>query len=184
MPKGDGEDYLEPEHAEELRKLGQGGLLSRRRRVFAARGALQRALDPKLVGLVVQPDSWLGTCTDVPIDGSARACAVGDCTCIVPTLGDPRETSGPRIDRIPSTRPPWWLRQYRELKKLFFLAPSKCPIDLFGPVATRTMLEQALLGLEANQLFFFSFFFPLFLFSALLPALPTPCSCSRDLLES
>ena len=26
MPKGDGEDYLEPEHAEELRKLGQGGL--------------------------------------------------------------------------------------------------------------------------------------------------------------
>jgi hypothetical protein len=53
MPKGDGEDYLEPEHAEELRKLGQGGLLSRRRRVFAARGALQRALDPKLVGLVL-----------------------------------------------------------------------------------------------------------------------------------
>jgi hypothetical protein len=105
-------------------------------------GAPQRALDPKLVGLVVQPDSWLGTCTDVPIDGSARACAVGDCTCIVPTLGDPRETSGPRIDRIPSTRPPWWLRQYRELKKLFFLPPSKRPIDLFGPLANRTILKR------------------------------------------
>ena len=26
MPKGDGEDYLEPEHAEELRKLRAGGL--------------------------------------------------------------------------------------------------------------------------------------------------------------
>ena len=27
---------------------------------------------------------------------------------MVPTLGGPRETSGPRIDRTPSTRPPWW----------------------------------------------------------------------------
>ena len=29
------------------------------------------------------------------------------------TLGALGETSGPRIDRIPSTRPPWWRRQYR-----------------------------------------------------------------------
>ena len=72
--------------------------------------------------------------------GSARACGVGDCTCTLSTLGDPRETSGPRIDWIPSTRPPWWRRQYRELKKIFFSAPSKCPIDLFGPVANRTVL--------------------------------------------
>ena len=71
----------------------------------------------------------------VSTDGSARACAVGDCTCIVPTLSDPRETSGPRIDKNPPARPPWWRRQYRDIKKLIFLAPRKCPIDLFGPLA-------------------------------------------------
>ena len=77
----------------------------------------------------------------VSTDGSARACGVGDCTCIVPTIGDPRETSGSRIDRIPPARPPWWRRQYRELKKLFFSAPSTCPIGLFGPVANGTILN-------------------------------------------
>ena len=72
----------------------------------------------------------------------APACGVGACTCIVPTLGDPKDTSWAGIDRIPPTRPPWWHRQYRELKKIFFSAPSKCPIDLFGPVANRTVLER------------------------------------------
>ena len=61
---------------------------------------------------------------------------------LIPILGDPRETSGPQIDRIPSTRPPWRDRQYRELKKLFFSAPSKCSIVLFGPVSNRTILKQ------------------------------------------
>ena len=56
--------------------------------------------------------------------------------------GDLGETSGPRIDRIPPTRPPWWRRQYRDIKKLIFLAPSKCPIDLFGPLANGTVLKQ------------------------------------------
>ena len=55
--------------------------------------------------------------------------AEGDHPCLVPTLGDPGETSGLQIDRIPPTRPSWWRRQYRELKKLRFLTPSKCPID-------------------------------------------------------
>ena len=73
---------------------------------------------------------------------SARACGVGDCTCLVPTKNDFRETSGPRIDRIPSTRPPWWCRQYRDIKKLFFLAPSKCTIDLFGPLTNRMVLKR------------------------------------------
>ena len=41
-----------------------------------------------------------GPCLYVCIDGSAHACGVGDCTSIVRTLGDPRETSGPRIDRF------------------------------------------------------------------------------------
>ena len=31
-------------------------------------------------------------------DGSARACGVGDCPCLVPILGDPGEASGPRTD--------------------------------------------------------------------------------------
>ena len=58
------------------------------------------------------------------------------------TLGDLGETSGPRIDRIPPTRPPWRRRLYRELKKLIFSAPSTCPIDLFGPLANGTVLKQ------------------------------------------
>ena len=34
-------------------------------------------------------------------DPSASVYGVGDCARLVPTLSDPRETSGPRIDRIP-----------------------------------------------------------------------------------
>ena len=83
-----------------------------------------------------------GPCLYVCTDGSRRACGVGVCERLVPTLSDPRETSGPRIDRIPSTRPPWRRRQFRGLKKLFFSAPSTCPIDLFGPVADGRILER------------------------------------------
>ena len=83
-----------------------------------------------------------GPCLYVCTDGSRRACGVGACARLVATLGAPRETSGPRIDRIPPTRPPWWRRQYRELKKLIFSAPSKCPIDLFGPVANGRILKR------------------------------------------
>ena len=38
-------------------------------------GALQRALDREVVGLVLKPDSWLGTCTDMypPIEAVAHA---------------------------------------------------------------------------------------------------------------
>ena len=83
-----------------------------------------------------------GPCLYASTDGSARACGVGDYPCLQPTLGDPGETSGPRIDRIPPTRPPWRRRQYRELKKLIFSPPRKCPIDLFGLVANGTVLER------------------------------------------
>ena len=78
----------------------------------------------------------------VSTDGSARACGVGARPRFISTLGGPRETSGPQIDRIPPARPPWWRRQYRELKKIFFSPPSKCTIDLFGPVANGTTLER------------------------------------------
>ena len=78
----------------------------------------------------------------VSIDGSGRACGVGDCTCLHNDPRRPRGDPGPRIDRIPPTRPSWWRRQFRELKKLFFLAPSKCPIDPFGPLANRRILKR------------------------------------------
>ena len=89
-----------------------------------------------------------GPCLYECTDGSGRACGVGDCPCLVPTLSDPGETSGPRIDRIPPTRPPWWDRQNRELKKLFFSAPSTCPIDLFGPVANGRILKRLQVALS------------------------------------
>ena len=69
-------------------------------------------------------------------------CGVGACTRLLPTQSEPRETSAPQIDRIPSARPSWRDRQYRELKKIFFSPPSKCPIDLFGPVSNRTILKR------------------------------------------
>ena len=71
-----------------------------------------------------------------------RRMRCGRLTIYRPTLSDPRETSGPRIDRIPSTRPSWRDRQYRELKKIIFSPPSKCTIDLFGPLANRTVLKR------------------------------------------
>ena len=74
-----------------------------------------------------------GPCLYVCTDGSRRACGVGACARLLPTKSGPWETSGPQIDRIPSTRPSWRDRQYRKLKKLFFSPLSKCPIDLFGP---------------------------------------------------
>ena len=83
-----------------------------------------------------------GPCLYVCIDGSRRACGVGACACIVQTLSELRETSGPRIDRISPAHPPWRRRQFRELKKIIFSAPRKCPIDLFGPRANRTILKR------------------------------------------
>ena len=83
-----------------------------------------------------------GPCSYVCTDGSGRAFGVGAYARLLPTKSDPRETSGPRIDRIPPTRPPWWDRQYRDIKKLIFSPPSKCPIVLSGPVANGTILKQ------------------------------------------
>ena len=108
----------------------------------AALGALQRALDRKLWHFMLETSGLRCMLADVSLAGSARACGVGDYPCLVPTLGDLRETSGPRIDRFPPTRPPRWRRQFRELKKLIFLAPSTCPIYLLGPVANRTVLKR------------------------------------------
>jgi hypothetical protein len=61
---------------------------------------------------------------------------VGVCTCMVPTLGDPRETSWAGIDRIkPARRPVASSASAPRIKKIPFSAPGTCHIDLFGPVA-------------------------------------------------
>ena len=108
-------------------------------------GALQRALDRNLWQIMVQCTGTPRTLGDVSYSGSG---GVGDCPRLIPTLGDPWETAGPRIDKIPLARPPWWRRQYRDIEKLFFLGPSKCPIGLFGPGANRTILEQLQFAFE------------------------------------
>ena len=36
----------------------------------------------------------------------------------------------------------WWRRQYRDIKKLIFLAPTTCPSDIIGSFANRTILKQ------------------------------------------
>ena len=129
--------------------LGSGGPLDSMRRCLVL---------PRELWIEIFGKSWSraierkGPCSYVCTDGSRRACGVGACARLVATLGDPGETSGPRIDRIPSTRPPWWRRQYRELKKLIFSAPSKCPIDLYGPVANGTTLERLHVVLLASVL--------------------------------
>ena len=71
--------------------------------------------------------------------GSAHVYGVGDCARLVPTLNDPRETCGPRIDPIPPAR---LTASAPRIKKLFFSPPNKCPIDPFGPVSSRTTLKQ------------------------------------------
>ena len=107
-------------------------------------GAPQRALDQKLWQIMANGGVAQRTMGDVSYVGSGRACGVGDCPCLIATLGGLGDTPGPRIDRFPPTRPPWWRRQFRELKKLFFWPPSKCSIDLFGPVANGTTLKRLL----------------------------------------
>ena len=104
----------------------------------AALGARQGALDPKLWGLAL--DKHLASY--VSFDASACACAVGDCTRQTQTPSDPMETSGPRIDRFRLVRPPWTMAASSpRIKKILFSAPRKCPIDLFGPVANRTLAK-------------------------------------------
>ena len=65
-----------------------------------------------------------------------RRCGVGACTCIVPTLSDPRETSLAGIDRFQQARPPCGLvRLGAANQENTGWAPGTCPSDLFGPLA-------------------------------------------------
>ena len=65
------------------------------------------------------------TLGDVSYSGSG---GVGDCPRLISTLGDPRETSGPRIDRIPLTRPSWWRRQLATQEIYCFWHPVRGPL--------------------------------------------------------
>ena len=116
----------------------------------AALGALQSALDRNLWQIMVQRAiERKGPCLYVCTDGSRRACGVGACARLVATLGAPRETSGPRFDRISLARPPCGLVRLRTAK--LFLAPSTCPIDLFYlTLPLRTPRHEVLL-LEGNE---------------------------------
>ena len=110
--------------------LGSGGSLDSMRRCLVL---------PRELWIEIFGKSWSraierkGPCLYVCTDGSRRACGIGACPCLVSTLGASRETSGPRFDRISLARPPCGLVRLRTAK--LFLAPRKCPIDLFGPVA-------------------------------------------------
>ena len=66
-----------------------------------------------------------GPCLYVCTDGSRRACGIGACARLLPTKSDPRETSGPRIDRIPPTRPSMPGPSISRVKKLNFFAPQE-----------------------------------------------------------
>ena len=56
---------------------------------------------------------------------SASVSSVGDCARLVPTLSDPGETAGPRIDRIPPTR---LTTSAPRIKKLLFCPPISVPL--------------------------------------------------------
>ena len=101
----------------------------------AVLGAPQRALDRNLWQIMANRGIAQRTMGDVSYSRSGGVGGAGDCARLLATLGDFGETSGPRIDRIPPTHPPRRRRQYRDIQKLIFLAASKCPIDLFGPLA-------------------------------------------------
>ena len=88
-------------------------------------GAPQRALDRNLCQIMAKRGIAQRTLGDVSYSGSG---GVGDCPRLISTLGDPRETSGPRIDRIPLTRPSWWRRQLATQEIYCFWHPVRGPL--------------------------------------------------------
>ena len=102
-------------------------------------GAPQRALDRKLWGLVQEGRALPSTLLDMLKRRRTRRRRL-------------------HVSSIDPRRPPGGLRTTiltgfqrrgrrggtvnRELKNLFFSTPRKCPIDLFGPVANRTLAKR------------------------------------------
>ena len=110
-----------------------GGRLHRMRMRFGHPTAL------KALELLIMPGP-VGLPRELVDNGpSASVCSVCDCICLLPLLGEPYETCGPRFDSIPPAR---LTTSAPRIKKLFFSAPSNRPIDLVGPGSDRTTLEQ------------------------------------------
>ena len=98
-------------------------------------------MDPIIERFGLEPDVWPSTCSFVCGGGSTRVYGVGDCTRLIPTL------SVPQRDLRTTNRPHSWTparltTSAPRIKKIIFSPPSKRPIDLFGPVANRTILKQ------------------------------------------
>ena len=99
-----------------------GGRLRRLRMRF------RHLIDLKGLELQTLADHARGSWTAERIgryDPSASVCGVGDCTRLVPTLTDPRETPGPRIDRIPPAR---LATSVPRIKKSIFGPPISFPL--------------------------------------------------------
>ena len=79
-----------------LRDRSRVGLLSTPHALVL--GAPQRALDRKLWQIMANRGIAPRTLGDVSYTGSGGVGGVGDCPRLLPTLGRPGETSGPRID--------------------------------------------------------------------------------------
>ena len=123
------------------RSLGVGLVVGSRLYRIRRRSGPPRALEAIVKLFMVEGAALMRELVDYA--PSPGACGVGACTCIVATLGDPRETSLAGIDRIQPARPAVASSASAPRnKKLLFLAPSTCPIDLFGPVANRTVLKR------------------------------------------
>ena len=105
--------------------LGSG---SRLRRMRQCLGLSRELWIENLGGSWSRAKERKGPCLYVCTDGRRRACGVGACARLLPTKSGPWETSGPRIGRIPPTRPPWRRRQFRELKKNIFRPPGRVPL--------------------------------------------------------
>ena len=113
-----------------------GSRLHRMRRCLR----LPESFEVETLQLLPDALSWRCILVDVSEARSAHVCGIGDCIRLVPTLSDPRETSGPRIDRIPPARLTKCLSTANQ--EINFSAPNKCPIDQFGTVSNRTIRKQ------------------------------------------
>ena len=91
--------------------------------VVKSLGLPSRRVDRNLWGIMVQSNRAQRNLLILCTDGSRRARGVGDCPCLVPTVSDPGETSGPRIDRIPTDALAMARMSISRMKKNIFFAP-------------------------------------------------------------
>ena len=91
---------------------------------------------------MASPDVWLRELPYVYTDGSARACGVGDCTCLLPILKRPRGDLRTTNRQDSTDAPAMVAPSISRIEKIIFSPPRKCPIDSFGRVANGTILKR------------------------------------------